>query len=169
MTKAQKCEATTTQEELLNYFTYEEETGFLYWKNPTSRRVKAGERAGCLTKHGYYCVMVKGVLLYAHRVIWCMYTGKWPKFQLDHKDRNRANNRMNNLREVTNQKNSLNKGVISSNTSGTTGVYLNTRGKYTAQITVNGKTKSLGSFSNINDAISAREEAFNLRKTELEL
>lgn len=168
MTKAKRCEAETTQEELLHYFTYEEETGFLYWKNPASRRVKAGGRAGCLA-HGYYCVSVKGVLLYAHRVIWCMITGNWPKHQLDHKDRDRANNRMYNLREVTNQKNSLNKGVISSNTSGVTGVYLNTRGKYTAQITIDGKTKSLGSFSNIEDAIRKREDAANERTNILKL
>ena len=51
------------------------------------------------------------------------------------------------------------KGPIRSNTSGWRGVYLNRKsGMWTAQITFQGKTRYLGSFSNIRDAIQARKK-----------
>lgn len=165
MTKASCVEACTTSEELHHRFRYDEDTGFLYWKNPASRRCKVGDRAGC-EAHGYYLVWIKNALIYSHQVIWCMKTGKWPDDMLDHRDQNGLNNRFENLREVDNQKNSFNKGTQVNNKTGVPGVYLNTRGKYTAQITVNGKTKSLGAaFNSVEEAAAVREsKLFEVRK-----
>ena len=88
-----------------------------------------------------------------------MKTGSWPVDMLDHRDQNGLNNRFDNLREVNNQKNCFNRGISSANKTGVAGVYFNTRGKYTAQITVNGKTKSLGAaFKTIEEAAKVREE-----------
>lgn len=53
--------------------------------------------------------------------------------------------------------------LISSNTSGHTGVYLNKRsGKWAAQITFQGKTYYLGSYSDKNEAVKARERGEEL-------
>lgn len=52
------------------------------------------------------------------------------------------------------------KSPIQSNKSGYNGVYLNRRtGKWTAQITFKGKTRYLGSFADIQDAVEARRKA----------
>lgn len=53
--------------------------------------------------------------------------------------------------------------LISSNTSGHTGVYLNQRsGKWVAQITFKGKTYYLGSYSDKHEAVKARERGEEL-------
>lgn len=53
--------------------------------------------------------------------------------------------------------------LISSNTSGHTGVYLNKRsGKWAVQITFQGKTYYLGSYSDKNEAVKARERGEEL-------
>ena len=58
----------------------------------------------------------------AHRVIWAMMTGRWPDDEIDHRDRDPANNRWENLREATHSLNMLNRDEPSTNTSGVKGV-----------------------------------------------
>jgi len=45
-----------------------------------------------------------------HTVAFCLYYGRWPSVDkvIDHIDRNKHNNRKDNLREVTNSENGLN-------------------------------------------------------------
>lgn len=51
----------------------------------------------------------RGKSLTPHRLAWYMYYGFLPgDFHIDHIDRNRQNNRINNLRLLTNQQNCLN-------------------------------------------------------------
>ena len=52
----------------------------------------------------------------------------------------------------------MNKPPIASNTSGYNGVYLNVNGSWSAQITFKSKTYYLGSFSDIQDAVTARKQ-----------
>ena len=59
----------------------------------------------------------------------------------------------------------LAKGPTKSNTSGYRGVYQNKKSeKWIAQITFKGKTHYLGSFTNIEDAINARDKAEAMHK-----
>ena len=84
------------------------------------------------------------------------------KYKLvDHENRNKLDNRKNNLRDISQRNNMLNRdGVISTNSSGYTGVYLNIqRNQWAAQICINNKTHYLGLFSNKKDAIIARLRA----------
>lgn len=81
---------------------------------------------------------------------------------VDHISHNKSDNRKSNLRLVNHSLNSINRDVISSNTSGCTGVYWrNNRKRWVANIKINGKYKIIGSFKNKEDAISARKEAEN--------
>ena len=68
--------------------------------------------------------------------------------QIDHVDRNKLNNSIDNLRVVTNQQNSFNR----SNTKGFT--WDKKAKKFQAKIQLNGKTKFLGRF---NDEADARQ------------
>ena len=84
------------------------------------------------------------------------------KYRLvDHINCNKLDNRKENLRNATKRQNTLNRnGVISTNTSGITGVYFsNEKHKWIAQICVDDKIKYLGIFINKEDAICARLKA----------
>lgn len=83
-----------------------------------------------------------------------------PKITVDHKDRNKLNNRRENLRVCTQAKNTYNKGLNKNSTTGFKGVYfLKARGKYVAKIGIGYKSIHLGCFRNIEDAVMARDAA----------
>lgn len=96
----------------------------------------------------------------AHRVIWAMYYGNWPKGDIDHINGIRSDNRIGNLRAVDHHTNCKNQRLRSNNSSGTTGVYWYARGrKWVAYINVAGKMKYLGRFDDFDDAVAARSAA----------
>lgn len=79
---------------------------------------------------------------------------------VDHINGDGLDNRRKNLRVCTYSENAMNSKVKSSNKSGFKGVYWsNQMGKWAAQITVMYKTKHLGYFSKIKEAINKRKEA----------
>lgn len=79
---------------------------------------------------------------------------------VDHINRNKLDNRRNNLRHITNRDNVINSGMFSHNTSGVKGVcWDKTRNKWFAKIKYYGTTINLGRFNNIKDASRARKDA----------
>lgn len=75
---------------------------------------------------------------------------------IDHKDRDKLNNRKSNYRFCTNAENSRNIGILRSNTSGYKGVVWHKQGKkWAARIEVNKIRHSLGLFNNKLDAAKA--------------
>lgn len=61
-------------------------------------------------------------LFLVHRVIWAIVKGSFPSKFLDHIDGDILNNQIDNLQDVSNQKNTQNSRMYSHNTSGLTGV-----------------------------------------------
>lgn len=81
-------------------------------------------------------------------------------FEVDHIDRNKLNNRKNNLIYSTHSENNRNKNKQINNSSGIIGVYKDSQtGQWRAQIKINNKTIALGRFINKEDAIVARLKA----------
>lgn len=79
---------------------------------------------------------------------------------VDHINRNRLDNRKENLRLVNRTINGFNKGKQSNNTSGFVGVSWDaSRNKWETHIKKNGKKKHLGRYTDIKDAVNARREA----------
>lgn len=79
---------------------------------------------------------------------------------IDHINHNTIDNRKSNLRIVTYSQNLMNKSLVSSNTSGITGVsWYEKRNKWKSYITINKKQKFLGYFDNFEDAVRTRKEA----------
>jgi hypothetical protein len=106
--------------------------------------------------HGYLVGTLHKNRYLKHRVIWCMKYGYWPE-ELDHIDRDKYNNSILNLREVTHTDNQRNYPAIKSNTSGQTGVHYRKREKLWVAYIGNGhKTESLGYFKFKKDAVNAR-------------
>lgn len=81
-------------------------------------------------------------------------------FVVDHKNREKLDNRRMNLRVVTQKENNQNISVKSNNTSGVPGVFFDKRARrWRAQICKDGKTTHVGIFDCFNDAVSARKKA----------
>ena len=152
-----------TAEYLRSVLHYSPETGVFTWKVSTSRRVKTGDVAGSLNGNDYLRIMVQGRPHRAHRLAWLYTYGTWPKDQIDHINRNRTDNRISNLREVSNKQNHQNKSKPSNNTSGHPGISWYKRdSKWQAKIKHNQKSIHLGYFTTLEEAIAARKAAEKL-------
>ena len=81
---------------------------------------------------------------------------------VDHKDNNRTNNRLTNLRWATTKENSHNSKLSSGNTSNVKGVYFNKKAKkWHARIQIDGIHVHIGLFDNLEDAKIARVNRAN--------
>ncbi len=123
------------------------------------KSVKKGDEAGYVDVAGYRACKHKGFKLKCHRVIF-YYVNQWLPAQLDHINRVKDDNRIDNLRATTASLNARNIGVRKTSKSGITGVFFNkVRNTYQAQITVNCKQLHLGNHKTIESATQARKEA----------
>lgn len=84
---------------------YDSRTGMLIWKIKPRKASFIGDTAGCLSPLGYIHISFRGMQLKAHRVAWFLFYGRYPKNIIDHINGNRADNRIENLREVTHREN----------------------------------------------------------------
>ena len=127
-------------ERLREYFVYDSKTGQLRWKERLQRagrggrQVAAGTIAGGINHNGYVRIRLDGLKYFAHRIVWKMATGEDPPAEIDHKDGNPTNNRLENLRVVTRTEQVWNSGPRKDNTSGFRGVYSDGRGKWKVDI-----------------------------------
>jgi len=152
-----------TQNELRKLFYYDKKMGNLIWRLSLNRGVKPGNIAGSMNKKtGYLRITIRGKGYMAHRLVWLWHYGSWPKDQIDHINRNKAENKIENLRDVDTSTNHFNIDLRKNNKSGVTGVhwYQITK-KWCAMIKINNKGKNLGYFGNIFDAACARKSAEN--------
>ena len=142
-------------------FSYDATTGKLHWKVNPAKHINKGDEVGCVNGDGYLVTNLKGKLFLVHIVIWEMFNGKIPKgMVIDHIDHNRVNNRLNNLRLVTQQTNSKNLKMNKRNTSGCCGVtWSKKQGKWVAQMRCENVLHYLGAFDDWFDAVCARKSA----------
>lgn len=149
-----------TQDFLKEKLIYTPDTGLFTWKVTLGSRAKAGSQAGCHGYGGYVRIIIHGKIYRAHRLAWLYETGELPVDQIDHINGVRMDNRIVNLRVVTNEENSKNRRLSKNSTSGVMGVcWHKSNKKWQAQIYNNGKAIYLGAYDNIEDAISARADA----------
>lgn len=153
-------ENTLTQKLLNHLFEYKE--GNLYWKSPTSIRVRIGQIAGGLDANGYSTIGILGNRYKTHRIIYFMFYNKFP-IVIDHINGIPSDNRIENLREATQQNNVHNARTPKDNKSGIKGVcWDKSRNKWLCTINVNYKQIHIGRFEKINEAKQAIEKARNL-------
>lgn len=99
----------------------------------------------------------KPVDIYLHRAILGIDDSN---IKVDHRNGDKLNCQSNNLRIATNGQNSMNSRIQRNNTSGHPGVGFDvSKGKWLAYITANGRRMKLGAYTNIDDAIMARQNA----------
>lgn len=157
-------EASLSHELLRNTLDYNPETGIFTWKKSTAKVIKIGATAGSLDKSsGYYRVQLYGSRFLLHRLAWFYCFEEWSCDMLDHKDQNKLNNSIDNLRECDNSKNNMNRVAPITNTSGYRGVSLQkSTGKYKASYKSNGEYKYIGSYPTAEEANEAYIQAARL-------
>ena len=111
-------------EVLRKYFSYDPETGIVARLKRTSNRTAASGPVGILGNRGYLGVKFQGQSIVVHRLAWKLQTGEEPPTELDHKNRDRTDNRWVNLRSCSRRQNLANK--------------LRRRGKHLAGVSKNG-------------------------------
>ena len=140
------------------------ETQLRVYRDGTIWRLNKGNRWGyewkivktVVTNKGYFSVKLTKKRVSLHRIVAYTYLGldiNDKKIQIDHKNRIRTDNRVENIEIVTNQQNMWNR----SNTKGYT--FDKKTGKYKAQISVNGKKIYLGYYKTEEEASNAYQDA----------
>lgn len=130
--------------------------GRLFWAIRPANRVQIGDEVGNDHHSGYRQFEYKGKTYQTHRVIFLMYHGYMPDY-VDHRDRNRGNNLIDNLRDITNSENRINSEETWASST-VRGVSI--RGdKYESRITKDGTTHQLGTFCTVDEAAKAYKQA----------
>lgn len=154
-----------THDDVRRALDYDLETGALTWRTRADRDHSwnmrfSGEVAGNTTPKGYRILHMSSGMFLAHRLIWLWMTGEMPAGHIDHINGDRADNRWSNLRLATASQNAMNKRLLDASRSGVTGVSWHTKKRrWIATITVQGKTRYLGSSTTIEGAKRLREAA----------
>lgn len=157
--KGKAHEAVLTADRARKLLSYDSESGVFRWRDQRGP-CGAGQVAGTTRRDGYAMVCLDWRKYYAHRVAWLITHGNWPAYQLDHINGNPSDNRLANLRECSNAENLQNLGVRKSNTSGAPGVvWCAERGKWAAQIRIDGRVRALGRFFTKEEAMAAHATA----------
>jgi len=148
-----------SQDRLKSLLVYDAESGVFRWRVDRSNK-KCGQIAGYVNPTmGYVQIGVDYKLHSGHRLAWLYVNGRWPASQhLDHVNGDRADNRIDNLREASASQNIANSKLSKANKTGFKGVSLN-RNRFVAQIMVGRKTIRLGSFSVLEDAYQTYSDA----------
>ena len=118
---------------------------------------KSNGRRGYKRPDGYVYVRINGKSFGEHRLIHLLFTGEWP-YQVDHRNGLRSDNRPENLRAATHAENCRNRRPLRASK----GCYWQPkRGKWIAQIGVDGKRKTIGYFATEAEASAAYSKAAN--------
>lgn len=138
-----------------------DDQGNLWWIKQNKMNNRNMDKPVGSDSHGYLQVtfMYNGhqYNIKAHHIVWRLSTGGWPIDQLDHIDRNRSNNSIKNLHEVTNQKNQMNTGVQKNNKLGYQNITMNGKG-YLVQVKLHGKLITMKTFKSLDQAITYRDQ-----------
>ncbi|GIZ51736.1 HNH endonuclease signature motif containing protein [Noviherbaspirillum aridicola] len=142
-------------EELESIFALDREKGRLVRTRPgQGRKNRDNFRAD------YRYVSINGVQYFEHRLIWMLTNRQHipPDMDVDHINRNKRDNRPENLRLATTAQNRANIGKQRNNSTGYKGVFLD-KGKFRAKIKTNGTQRFLGSYGTAEAAAAAYDSA----------
>lgn len=155
-----------TQEYLKEILDYSPDTGIFVWKVDKAFRARKGDKAGSLTDHGYIKLTINRKRYYAHRLAWIYVYGSHATQQLDHINGVRDDNRVENLREVSNRENGSNRKEHREGKP--VGISFYAQWNYwSAAIQIKGRTTYLGSYPTKELAAEAYQKALAEYKREL--
>lgn len=155
-----------TQARLKELLSYDAESGLFHWKKRRTGVSTDGKIAGCKSvteskypSRSYWKIRVDKKLYYAHRLAWLWAHGELPDFEIDHKNGDGLDNRIENLRAVSSSQNKWNARMRRDNSSGFKGVVPAKSGKaFRAQIAYSGRVRYLGTFETAEEAARKYDE-----------
>ncbi len=153
-----------THEYLIEVLDYDKLTGIFIWRKKTWDNVVVGERAGCLTKRdGARTICIGQKKFLEHRLAWFYVHGVWPISTIDHKDRDRSHNWIDNLRPATPFQQRGNLRLRPNKASQYRGVSFNKEVglvcPWRAQLRVDGYSRQLGYYATEEEAHLVYEDA----------
>lgn len=161
-----------TQDQLKKILNYNSETGVFIWLHRGRDQFSSdlncsmfnsrysGKEAGSINTKGYMKITIAPNLHSAHRLAWLYVYGELPDGQIDHINGDKTDNKISNLRCVSNEINCKNQSLAKNNTTGILGVHFSsTSRRWIARINAGGNRQYLGCFSTLLDACSARKSA----------
>lgn len=140
--------------EVRRLFTYDPATGELRWRVPSGTRA-AGDSAGTLRTTGYITVCYRGKGYVVHRLAWVLVHGNWPTGQIDHINRNKQDNRLANLRDVSGYINQQNQFAPRARNKLRIRGVSKARNRFQAKIYAEGRQVFIGSFATAEEAQQA--------------
>jgi hypothetical protein len=147
-----------TAARLRELLSYDPDTGQFIWLVKRGK-ARLGMSAGTNHVRGYRCIFIQGKNYLAHRLAWLWVHGAWPDQQIDHINGDRLDNRMANLRQVTNAINSQNRRRANkNNSSGRLGVSQNANG-FLSLIRIDGNLIRIGLYETADEAHAAYLQA----------
>jgi hypothetical protein len=155
-----------TNNNTLNGFTYAEVVGKFSYDPETGeiRSRRFGKLLSGTDWAGYIKLTMtnkdkKTIQLYGHRVAYFIHHGSIdPSLTIDHIDGNSSNNRIANLRLVTQEVNLQNRKLYKNNKTGQIGVIQNSKGIYQVRI----KYGNYGDYDNLSDAVTVAQEVYRI-------
>jgi len=100
-----------TRNDINKFIIYDSHTGKLKWidhYHPVHKKALTGKEAGTLSRRGYLEVTFLNKKIRCHNIAWYLHHKKWPSNYLDHINRVKTDNRIENLRDVTHLENMQN-------------------------------------------------------------
>lgn len=144
--------ADLTVEAVRKWLDYDPLTGILTWRVAPLWWVGIGSRADTSDgRLGYRRISFLGTQYNAHILVWFHVHGRWPIGEIDHKNNDPSDNRLENLREATRAQNLYNRR---SSTPGLKGTTLR-KGKWRSQIFFNKRNIILGAYDTQEEAHEA--------------
>ena len=148
-------------EELIKVLKYDISTGEFTWLE-TRGRIPKNTLAGSIGDDGYSTIRINRKEYKSHRLAWFYCFQEWPTLDIDHINRNRSDNALDNLREVSRADN--NRNSLARNTTGIKNVYKN-GSSYSARVAIDNKDNYLGSFKTVelaNEAVNKFKKDNNI-------
>lgn len=150
-------------ERIREYISYDWETGAFTRLKKSSRPHKLGLIDTKPNTLGYHRIMFAGQSFLCHRLAWFFHYGEFPLpgLTIDHKNANRADNRITNLRVCTQSQNAMNKPAKGHHKyKGYHTQRLSSgRVRYVVKLTKGTYSESIGSFDTELDAARAYDVA----------
>ena len=154
-----------SQQRLKTLLKYNADSGVFVWLKPSKyHSEKTGMEAGCAgNSRGkeYITIRIDGIGWKAHRLAWLYVFGVMP-VTIDHINGNSIDNRIENLRSVTQFENCQNHKEKIKPNGLPTGVSFTSNGKFRARIRVRNKAIALGVFDSAEAAQARYREARNV-------
>ena len=141
--------ASLTQSRLKELVNYDSSTG-IFTSKVRRGKIHPGDEIGTNGYHGYIIIKIDYEPYRAHRLAVLYMTGEWPDGVIDHINRDKADNRWENIRVCTKAENNRNRELAKNNTSGSKGVVFDKRfGKWLVMVGINGSRRSFGYYEDI--------------------